>query len=133
MATIPQRDHNEAIREANPDLAGRILAFVEGSFLSKELYTETVAEHFGISEEYLCRLFKGKTGESLVDFLHRRRIEEAERLLRECDECIYQIADRVGFKSPRYFSKVFKEVAGQSPKTYRRRYIEGRGKDVKIV
>ena len=63
-----------------------------------------------------------------MEFLHQRRIEEAKRLFRGSKDYIYQIADQVGFKHPSYFSEVFKDVTGESPKAYRRRPIEGRGR-----
>ena len=123
MVIIPQGDKSEeAIEGADVDLTESILTFVEAHFC-EEIYAETVAEHFGISEGHLCRLFKGRTGKTLVDFLHQKRIEEAKRLLRESKEYIYQIADRVGFRSPCYFSKVFKELEGRSPKEYRRLHL----------
>jgi two-component system response regulator YesN len=89
------------------------------------VYAEAVAERFGISREYVCRIVKSSMGLSVVAFLHRMRIEEAKRLLRESKDCIYQIADQVGFKSPCYFSKVFKELEGRSPKEYRRLHLLG--------
>lgn len=105
------------------DWTGSILAFVEAHFC-EEIYSETVAEHFGISQGHLCRLFKERTGKRLVGFLHQVRVEEAKRLLRESKDCIYQIADLVGFKDPDYFSRVFRKVTGECPGTYRRRYFE---------
>ena len=75
----------------------------------------------------MCRIVKSSTGLTVVEFLHRMRIEEAKRLLRESKDCIYLIADQVGFKSPCYFSTVFKELEGRSPKEYRRLHLLGDG------
>ena len=104
------------------DLAERILAFIEAYFC-EEICGEAIAGHFEISREYVCRIVKRRKGLTVVEFLHRIRIEEAKRLLRESKEYIYQIADRVGFRSPCYFSKVFKELEGRSPKEYRRLHL----------
>ena len=71
----------------------------------------------------MCRIVKSSTGLTVVDFIHQRRIEEAKRLLRDSKDCIYEIADQVGFKCPCYFSKVFKELEGVSPKEYRRLHL----------
>ena len=75
----------------------------------------------------MCRIVRRRTGLTVVELLHRMRIEEAKRLLRESDAYIYQIADRVGFKCPCYFSKVFKRLEGVSPKAYRRLHLLGDG------
>ena len=112
------------MKGANSDLTGSILAFVEAHF-REEIYAEVVAEHFGIGRKYVCCIVKSNTGLTVVEFLHRMRIEEAKRLLRESKDCIYRIADQVGFKSPCHFSKVFKELEGKSPKEYRRLHLLG--------
>ena len=127
MVMIPQGDKSEeAIEGADADLTESILAFIEAHF-GEEMYAEAIAEHFGINREYACRIVKRSTGPTVVEFLHRIRIEEAKRLLRESDACIYQIADRVGFRSPCYFSKVFKKLEGRSPKEYQRLHLLGDG------
>ncbi len=110
------------MKGANSDLTESILAFIETHF-RKDVYAEAVAERFGISRGYVCRIVKSSTGLSVVEFIHQRRIEEAKRLLGESKDCIYEIADQVGFKCPCYFSKVFKELEGVSPKEYRRLHL----------
>lgn len=54
-----------------------------------------------------------------MEYITRVRIDEAKRLLKETDEKIYQIAAKVGFEDAYYFSKIFKNVAGVSPKEWR--------------
>ncbi len=72
---------------ADTDLTGSILAFVEAHF-REEIYAEAVAERFGISREYVCRIVRSSTGLTVVEFLHRMRIEQAKRLLRDSKDCI---------------------------------------------
>lgn len=107
---------------ANSYLTGSILAFVEAHF-RKDVYAEAIAERFEISREYVCRIVKSSTGLTVVAFLHRMRIEQAKRLLRDSKDCIYLISDQVGFKCPCHFSRVFKELEGRSPKEYRRLHL----------
>ena len=84
----------DAMKGANSDLTGSIIAFAEAHF-REEICSEGIAEDFGISREYVCRIVKGNTGFTVVEFLHRMRIEEAKRLLRESKDCIYLIDHRI--------------------------------------
>ncbi|MDR1955778.1 MAG: helix-turn-helix transcriptional regulator, partial [Treponema sp.] len=52
-------------------------------------------------------------------WLSQYRVAEAKRLLRGTNLRIYQIAEKVGFSNPYYFSKVFKEFTGISCKEFR--------------
>lgn len=70
---------------------------------------------------YLCKLFKERTGENFMDYLMKVRIEQAKRLLGNVSLRIYDICEMVGYDSPQYFSKIFKDTAGLSPKDYRKK------------
>ena len=72
-----------------------------------------------ISESTLRRLFKAKTGKTLHEFVLEIKMTNAARRLLITNESISQIADALGFESPSYFSKRFREVYGMSPQAYR--------------
>ncbi len=83
---------------------------------SQKLVLVCASSVFSIPHEDLCWCVHG----SMRDFFWiPSGRKEAKRLLQENKDCIYRIADQVGFKSPCYFSKVFKELEGRSPKEYR--------------
>jgi AraC-like DNA-binding protein len=81
-----------------------------------------VAEAFRISPHYLSRLFKQTTGFTFSDYLNLLRVKEAQRLLRESDDSITDIAMRAGFSNFSHFGKVFKRTVQMSPRTYRQQY-----------
>lgn len=74
-----------------------------------------IAEHAGISQRYLRRLFARHIGMPPLDYLNQMRVGKAVDLLRNTDMLIKEVCFRCGFKSPQYFSRVFKQQIGVSP------------------
>ena len=101
----------------------RILEAVE--FLTERLYDpdlapSAVARHVGLGPWQFCRKFKSVMGMTCGEFIARRRMHEARRLLDGNDLLIKEIAYRVGFEDANYFSRCFKRIVGTSPTSYRR-------------
>lgn len=82
-----------------------------------------IVEPLYISASYANLKFKQCTGQTIFDHLIARRMEKAKQLLMEPHRKLYEIALDVGYKSPIYFSNVFKDYTGLSPKDYRDKYI----------
>src|SRR5258706_4726076 len=78
-----------------------------------------LSETIGVSKSYLSRIFKMDTGISLWDYLNRFRIQKAKELLLLTAESITAIAADVGYEDISYFSRVFREIAGCSPRAFR--------------
>ena len=53
-----------------------------------------------------------------MDFYTRLKMKEACTLLRSTNDYIYQIAQKLGYSDPYYFSRIFKKVIGVSPREY---------------
>ena len=105
--------------------SGRLVAaarrYVE-DHLDRSLTLDVVAGRFGISNEHLTRQFRAELGVPFHQYVLRRRITEARRLLAEAsDLTITRIARRVGFGSLSSFSRAFGRMTGDSPRAYRRR------------
>lgn len=90
----------------------------------RNITLEEVAEYSQISKSYLSLLFKQETGINFSAFLTGYRVEKCKEYLRESHYKIYEIAERVGFDNPYYFSKVFKEKVGISCKEYQKKYYK---------
>lgn len=86
---------------------------------AENLTLNTLADLLFIHPIYLSKLFKEKTGQNFIDYLTHIRIEKAKYFLRETHFKIYDISEMVGYESPKYFSKLFKEAVGTTPKLYR--------------
>lgn len=88
--------------------------------MAEELTLREIANKFSYSANHMGYLFKDQTGESFNEYLVRIRMERARALLRDPKHKIYEVADRVGYKSLAYFSRLFREHYGISPGDYRK-------------
>ena len=84
---------------------------------SKKVNIPEVAEFCHLHPNYLSTVFRQYTGQSIVEYLTRIRIESAQRLLKE-DLPISKVAELSGFHSECLFYKKFKEHTGLTPKAY---------------
>ncbi len=87
--------------------------------LERRMTVEELALYTGYSISHFSQLFKQQTGESPLACLNRMKIAKACQMLNETDMHINQICHKVGFDDSYYFSRVFKQITGISPKFYR--------------
>jgi AraC-like DNA-binding protein len=97
-----------------PDLVGRALSMMHER-LGRPISVGHLAAALGCSEGYLHRTFKSRTGETPVGCLTRLRLERALTLMRQTRLSVKQIARRVGYRDPLYFSRVFRRHYGRPP------------------
>jgi two-component system response regulator YesN len=96
----------------------KCMEYIEENY-ALNISQEDVAKAVEISSSYLSMIFKQETGINFVAYLNKVRIEKAKELLKGTNLKIYEIAEKVGFASPYYFSRVFKDLVGCSCKEYR--------------
>jgi AraC-like DNA-binding protein len=87
--------------------------------LDKDLSNKAIANIAFISEDYVGQFFKSLTGKNLQDYIENQRLERALFLLRTQPDNIQEIAHRVGFKDPAYFSRRFKMKFGANANAIR--------------
>ena len=81
-----------------------------------------MAEQIYLATSYFGVLFKKETGESFSSYLTLVRMEKAKELLHDTRYNIAEVAAAVGYTDKRYFSRLFKEQVGVTPKEYRKIY-----------
>ncbi len=81
---------------------------------------ETVSSLVSLSPYYFSRLFKREVGVNFSEYLLRRRLDCAKRLLRETDKSVLEVSAAAGFQEQSYFCRVFKKRCGMTPGAYRR-------------
>jgi two-component system response regulator YesN len=96
-----------------------IVKYVDAHY-ADDLTLQSIAERFFLSREYISRKFKQQFQENLSDYIERIRMAKAKLLLMNPQYRIVQIAELVGYKDEKYFSKVFKKLEGFSPNEYRK-------------
>jgi two-component system response regulator YesN len=96
----------------------RCIKFIRHNY-QNSISLSDAADYVGISKCYLSLLFRQETGVNFSNWLANYRIEKAKKLLSETNMKIYEVAEMVGFENPYYFSKVFKELTGESCKEFK--------------
>jgi AraC-like DNA-binding protein len=97
----------------------QVLVHIDRNYHTPAIWLDNVASHMGIHPDYLGRRFKRELGIRFHDYLLLKRMQRAIPLLTHSSKSIKEISYEVGFSSPVIFSKVFKRVMGDSPRTYR--------------
>ncbi|GHU70799.1 hypothetical protein AGMMS49992_03720 [Clostridia bacterium] len=87
--------------------------------LDGDLSLNRLAETIHLSPSYLSRLFRQMTGESLTEYIGRRKYKKACTLLSQSSMKIADVARSLGFDTPSYFTRFFKKYANLSPQEYR--------------
>lgn len=94
------------------------------SFLKEHLYERLeiadVCSALNYNKSYIFEQFKKATNHSVMAYFMRLKIERAKRLLRETSLSVAQIADKLSFDTPNYFSKTFKKLTGYTPLQYKK-------------
>lgn len=109
------------ITTATGDKIHAILAYLREHLTDKEKTSiENLAVVFGLSPTYVSEFFKKHTGESLQQFLIQSKLKIAERLLKQSDSSITEIANTLAFNDVSHFNKVFSGRHQLSPKAYRK-------------
>ena len=88
---------------------------VEERLADSDLSVEDLAADMGLSRVQLYRKVKALTGSSPVDLLRKARLAQAHKLLQESTLSVSEIAYQVGFASPSYFTKCYKDEFGTVP------------------
>ncbi|WEG11063.1 AraC family transcriptional regulator [Pullulanibacillus sp. KACC 23026] len=103
-------------------LIKRICGYLERHYDTKISASE-LCDSFAISTRHLNRLFKQETGLTVLEMVHKIRIERAKYLLENTDEKIINIAFKVGYDDPAFFSRLFSRNIGCSPGKYRQKMM----------
>jgi AraC-like DNA-binding protein len=101
-----------------PAAIERARAFIRARF-AERISVADVAEAAHLSPNYLSSVFKEATGQTVLDEIHRLRLDEARSRLAESDDSIKEIAMALGFESQHYFSRFFRRATGMTPSEYR--------------
>lgn len=100
-------------------LMKKALVYINNHY-NKHITLDEVANLIHLSSSYFSSLFKREVGVNFSKYLNQVRIEESKKLLKDTDYSILQIAMEVGFEDQSYFTKVFKNNVGITPKEFRR-------------
>lgn len=122
--TVAVSDHLGQVRDAVRNTENQPVSIVKGIVARRymePLSLNDVAAEVNLNPVYLSVLFKKETGTNFKDYLTGVRIDTAKSLLRK-KESLAEVAEKVGYKDAKYFSKLFTRVVGVNPTQYRKLY-----------
>ena len=111
-------DDIASIPLAEDPLIAKVLAYVEAHFCER-VTLATIAQDVHRSPTYLTTKVREQIGQSLMDYVIRRRMQEAEILLTTTDDPVHVIGECVGYLEPSTFSRLFSKRHGMSPAVWR--------------
>ena len=95
--------------------------YIEKNYVKKFVTLERIAESVSVSPSYLSSIFKKELGVSVVEYITDFRLKAAKGIMDgEPLLPVMQVAERVGYSDPYYFSKCFRKHFGVSPSSYLR-------------
>jgi YesN/AraC family two-component response regulator len=100
------------------DLFLSLIKFIDNNYQNHSLNLDIVAKELGYHPKYISIKFKQFAGIGFNQYLSNTRIKHALQLLNYGIKSIKNVAILCGFNDPLYFSKVFKNIVGISPKDY---------------
>ena len=101
-----------------PLLIGKALEYMRQN-LHLDISRDETARHAGISPSHFSRLLKERTGRSFTELLRQCRVDLACELLRTTELSLAEVASACGFCDQSYFTRVFQDVKGMTPKPFR--------------
>jgi AraC-like DNA-binding protein len=93
----------------------RILSVIDEHLAEEEFSIEEFGKDVGMSRSQMHRKLKALTGKSASVYLRSVRLAKAKQMIEEKKGTISEISYQVGFSSPAYFSRCFKEEFGHAP------------------
>ena len=113
-----------SVSDKNTGASGQITEikrYIDRNY-DKALNYRVLYENFGYNEKYIAYLFKKEMGISPSKYIVNVRIEAAKRLLLTRPDLLQKdVAQKVGFTDPLYFSRVFRDIVGLSPSKFVKR------------
>ncbi len=116
---IITRHSTDVVAVADPDVAAAVAYIREHA--AENIGVAKVVRALSIARRRLERCFREALGRTILEEIHRVRVERAKHLLAETDLPMPLVAERSGFSSPQRLAVVFRRVSGTCPQSYRSR------------
>lgn len=101
--------------ETDKSFLKQLRKIIQENLANSDLSVEQIGDEIGLSRVQLYRKVKSLTGYSPVEMLRKARLMRARHLLQTTDKSVSEVAYAVGFSTPSYFSKCYKEEFDLQP------------------
>lgn len=110
-----------AVSDAENEFYARFLEIVRAEMGDPELNVDTLAARMGLGRSQFYRKIKALTNYSPVELMRSLRLKHARELLTTTSRSVSEIAYEVGFSTPAYFTRCYREAFGETPSDLRGR------------
>ena len=114
-----EAEEEEKLNAADKSFVGRLRSAIQENLSDSDFSVERLGEEIGLSRVQLYRKVKALTGQTPVELLRKARLTKARQLLEKTEKSVSEIAYEVGFTSPSYFNKCFKDEFDINPSSLR--------------
>ena len=102
-----------------------VIPYIKEHF-TQMLTVSDIAGYAALNPQYMMRIFKRKTGDSVLEYVTRLRMELSKEMLAKTDWSNEIISEKVGYASSNYFIKLFKREYGMTPREFRKNNRDGK-------
>ncbi|TSB48080.1 AraC family transcriptional regulator [Alkalicoccobacillus porphyridii] len=103
----------------------KVISYIETHY-QRDFHLDILESELHLSKYYLSKIFKEVTGVTIFKYLLQKRINQAKvSLTLEPEQSITDLSYQHGFKYPSHFSRIFKQLTGETPEYYRKQLMSG--------
>lgn len=95
------------------------MAYIQEN-ITEQLSLREVASHVHLNPSYFSVLFKEQTNLTFSEYVTRKKLQNAKKILLTTNLPVEEIAEQVGYQTGKYFIKIFKEYEGITPSKFRK-------------
>lgn len=126
LALVMIRHYLDKVREAevmNYSLCvTKAIRYINNNIYER-IRVADIAQSIGVHKNYLSHIFKAEVGMAAAGYIKKRKLEEAETMLKEGELSVREISELLGFGSVSYFCSVFHSAYGVTPLSYKARVV----------
>lgn len=114
-----QQSIQQSRQQSLKKLMDRVTAFINENFHDPRLNISMIGNHFDMKPAYLSKLFKDHTGEGLLNFINKARVERAKHLIADRTKSLADVSRCAGFNELNTFIRIFRKYEGITPGRYK--------------
>lgn len=120
LRLLPSLTINMSAQASPSDLTSKLIAYINEHYC-ESISLDSLSREFGVCRFYISHIFSQVLHVGFCDYVNSLRISQAEKLLRDSNYNIIDIAMQCGFSSQRTFNRSFKKVHNIAPSAYRKK------------
>ena len=110
--------------QSSDDIVPQIIDYIRAHYDDDSLSIASMSDHFHFSSYYISKIFKKVTGEGLLDFIGKLRVDKAKELMRDSDIPLVDIYSMVGFNNEKTFVRTFTKYSAITPSKYKKYFCK---------